>query len=123
MNSKVLVVDDEPANLQLLKAVLSSMTNCVVGAENGEQAIDILAQEDFDLIIVDYIMVDKTGVDVVLAVAEKSKYPKIIMITGAIFECQDEINKRIAKGHPILDKILLLGKPFELKSLRDAIES
>lgn len=57
----VLVVDDEPANLRLLKRVLSGDYQ-VLAAESGAQAVEILKSEDVSLIITDQRMPSMSGV-------------------------------------------------------------
>jgi putative two-component system response regulator len=57
----ILVVDDEPANLRLLKRVLSDDYE-VMTAQSGAEALKLLAEHDFSLIITDQRMPQMSGV-------------------------------------------------------------
>jgi len=54
--ASVLVVDDEPAVLELQMAILDSLGARAVGARSGAEAIDLLRKGDFDLIVSDLLM-------------------------------------------------------------------
>lgn len=53
---KVLVVDDEPDILYVIKARIESIGHQVVTADDGEKAFEILKKERFDLVISDVVM-------------------------------------------------------------------
>ena len=53
---KILVVDDEPINLQMMKNVLQLHEYKVLSAQSGLQALDILQDEQPDLVILDVMM-------------------------------------------------------------------
>ena len=58
MNSsgKVLVVDDDPANVGFLTALLTRDGYRVISAPNGEQALEIVSRERPDLVLMDVLM-------------------------------------------------------------------
>jgi signal transduction histidine kinase len=57
----VLIVDDRPVNLKLLRAVLEAENISVVEAENGIEALDLLSKERVDAIISDILMPQMDG--------------------------------------------------------------
>lgn len=61
-NAKVLVVDDYSMNLEVAKALLKRTMVKVETALSGDECLDKLASEHFDLIILDYMMPVKDGV-------------------------------------------------------------
>lgn len=64
MNYKVLIVDDSENNLILFEALLKRMDNCEsVKFSNAVAGLANAQQEDYDLIIVDYMMPDLNGMD------------------------------------------------------------
>lgn len=56
MSKKVLLVDDNPKNIQVLANTLMEMDYDIDFAENGQDALEIIEEEDFDLILMDVMM-------------------------------------------------------------------
>jgi signal transduction histidine kinase len=62
---KILVVDDEPVNIQVLKNLLSIRNYSVYKAYNGQEALDLVAKgEEFDLVLLDVMMPKMSGYEV-----------------------------------------------------------
>ncbi len=61
---KVLVVDDVAANVELLKTLLAREGYSVVTASDGEQALEMVASEHPDLVLMDVLMPKLNGYDV-----------------------------------------------------------
>jgi CheY-like chemotaxis protein len=61
---KILVVDDQPINVQLLKRKLEREGLTVVAAYNGLEALDLVAKDKPDLILLDVMMPDMDGIEV-----------------------------------------------------------
>jgi PAS domain S-box-containing protein len=81
---RVLVVDDEPANLDLLEALLEPAGFAVLRARSGQEGIDLGKSQLPDLILLDLIMPGLTGFDVVEALrAEKATRSIPIMVLTA----------------------------------------
>ncbi len=56
MTSQLLIVDDEPRNLELIAAIVSTLDVAVTLAESGHRAIDAFARTRFDLVLLDVMM-------------------------------------------------------------------
>lgn len=80
---KVLVVDDEEAIRRILKTYLVKWGYDVKEAVDGEQALEVLSDEDVDLIILDILMPNKDGWQVLKEVKlnPKTKDIPIIVLT------------------------------------------
>ncbi len=79
---RVLVVDDDQAMLDVLMELLTSRGHDVVTAVDGQEAIELLRTDRFDLIITDIVMPRKTGIDVLNRARDiDPRYP-VILITG-----------------------------------------
>jgi len=61
MSSRILVVDDTPANIQALAAILKERGYQISVATNGRQALDVLARVQPDLILLDVMMPEMDG--------------------------------------------------------------
>jgi len=79
--ARVLVVDDEPRMLSMMRRVLEADGYSVVMAGDGRAALDILRSESVDLMILDVMMPDLDGFDVCRTVRRESLLP-ILMLTA-----------------------------------------
>ncbi len=82
---KILIVDDDPINLQVLNNHLSLQNYRVIQALNGEQALSLLESgQHFDLIVLDIMMPRMSGYEVCAKLREK--YPShelpVVMLTA-----------------------------------------
>ena len=78
---RILVVDDEPAMVGAVSALVGSAGHQVVTAYDGDTALRRLAEEAPDLVLLDLAMPGRDGVDVVRAARGSSDVP-IIILTG-----------------------------------------
>jgi two-component system KDP operon response regulator KdpE len=79
LDTKVLVVDDEPAIRRLLKTSLRPQGYDVAEAETGAQALAGVRDGEPDLLILDLGLPDMDGIDVIRAVRAASQVPIIIL--------------------------------------------
>jgi signal transduction histidine kinase/CheY-like chemotaxis protein len=81
---RVLVVDDEPANLEALEALLKPAGFVVLSAAGGQEGIDVARAQLPDLILLDLLMPEVTGFDVVetLRAAEATRAIPIMVLTA-----------------------------------------
>src|SRR5580765_5976179 len=61
MNSRILVVDDTPANIQVLAATLKEKSYQISVATNGRQALEVVGRVRPDLILLDVMMPEMDG--------------------------------------------------------------
>jgi DNA-binding NtrC family response regulator len=80
--SRVLVVDDEDIISVLLAEILTEEGYEVTAAANGNEAVNILEREKFDLIITDMVMPGMNGIEVLQAAFRLDPSYAVIMITG-----------------------------------------
>lgn len=81
MKKHILVVDDDPAILRLLSTNFKARGYEVTTATNGEESLEALQQDFFDLIILDIMMPNVDGVEVCRRIREWSNIP-IIMLSA-----------------------------------------
>jgi len=81
---KILVVDDEPVNVQVLENHLSLANYKVLKAQNGEEALSILEKEEVNLILLDIMMPKLSGYEVCKTIRKthSSGNLPIIMLTA-----------------------------------------
>lgn len=78
----ILVVDDESAIRENLELLLSDANYKVTLAENGTEGLRKIESEVFDLVLLDVMMPDKNGLEVLKEIHESSPETAIIMITA-----------------------------------------
>src|SRR6266536_1035216 len=83
--ARVLVVDDSPVNAKLLEGMLATEGYTVVRAGSGEEALERIALEPPDLVLLDLILPGIDGYEVCRRVraAPGSSMLPVVMVTGA----------------------------------------
>ena len=102
----ILITDDEKFNLDILGRILSPLYNILI-ARNGERALELAKQNRPDLILLDVIMPDMTGFDVITKLKESDATVNIpvIFITGLTDAADEE------RGF-FLGAVDYIAKPF-----------
>ena len=80
---KVLVVDDEPKITELLRVCLGMQGMEVVCAQDGNEALEIFAQDKFDIVLTDIMMPECDGYELVTKLREKSNVPVMFLTAKA----------------------------------------
>ena len=82
--AKILIVEDEQAIRNVLQNILTEEDKSfeVSTAEHGKQALDLMAKEDFDLLLCDIKMPGIDGVEVLEQVVAKYPDTAVVMISG-----------------------------------------
>ncbi|MCF8032327.1 MAG: response regulator [Desulfarculaceae bacterium] len=81
---KVLVVDDDPADVELVTDILSGLGCQIIPAPGGAEGIEIALREKPDLIVLDLHMPEVSGWDVLEALRDQGGdwHPPIMIFTG-----------------------------------------
>ncbi|MCK5584548.1 response regulator [Candidatus Bipolaricaulota bacterium] len=80
--ASILIVDDEPIVREAIRDWLIEAGYDVTTAETGERALEITAEKDFGLIIIDVRLPGKTGIRVLEEMKEVNPNVKAIIITA-----------------------------------------
>ena len=111
-NTSILVADDEPNIRNTISDVLRKYHARVTIAACGCEAITLVEQNTFDLVISDIKMPDRTGYDVFAAVHKKNTITPVILMTGFGYDPNHSIVRASQEG---LQAILF--KPFKVEQL------
>lgn len=131
MQSKVLIVDDNPLNVELLEAYLSSSGYEIYIADNGAAALEQVEKHFPDLILLDVMMPQIDGYEVChrLKNDEKTRLIPIIMLT-ALHDIQDKIkgieagaDDFISKPFNNIELLTRVRSLLRIKHLNDELES
>jgi len=118
---RVLVAEDDPVSRMGLLRMLEKMGYRAHGAQNGQEALEALTREDFDLILMDVQMPVLDGVDATRSIrsdpdfAAKADIP-IVALTA--YAMTGDREKFLSAG---MDAYL--AKPFEMDDLRAVLAS
>jgi CheY-like chemotaxis protein len=111
---RILVVDDEPLVCDAVKMMLAFDGHEVESASGGKAALALLEKSHFDLVLTDYDMPAMKGDELAAAIKARSPQQPVVMITAYA----DVLR---ASGNPLTGVDLVIGKPFLLENLREAI--
>jgi two-component system response regulator MprA len=109
--ARVLVVDDEPAVRRALERALRLESHDVVLASDGEEALDALARQPADAVILDVLMPRLDGLEVCRRMRQAGDRTPILMLTA-----RDAIDDRVSGLDVGADDYLV--KPFALRELQ-----
>ena len=116
---KILCIEDEPQMIDLIKLILETKGYEVLGAEGGQQGLDLMRTERPDLILLDLMMPEMDGGDVFHHMKEEVELRDMPVIVVT------------AKAAPI-DKVLWINvakvddyvtKPFGPRELVESVET
>ncbi len=115
---KVLIVDDNPMNTEILKEILEQIGQSSAIAYNGEKALELIEKEKFDLILLDIMMPDMSGFDVIKILKSKEKIKDIPVIFISALNETDTIVKGFDFGSSDY-----ITKPFKIDEVKARILS
>jgi CheY-like chemotaxis protein len=116
--ANILVVDDDETARRALRRILLKLGHQVWDVADGDQALGLLADSRFDLVITDVYMAVVDGMELLLRIHQRRLDVPVVAISGGGFIATDDI-LAMAKG---CGAAATLGKPFTPQQLGDAIE-
>ena len=120
MAKKILIADDEPNIVKLVKVRLESNGYEVISAASGTECINKIVQEEPDLVILDIMMPKMDGYDTLIAMREMfaenedEPPPVLIMTARADSRIRDLLENEEVRGYII--------KPFKAEELLTKIK-
>ncbi len=79
---KILIIDDEVFIRENVERILAEDGYSVLGAAGGKEALDLVAEEDVDLVLLDLNLGQENGIDVLKSLKEIDPELLVIIITG-----------------------------------------
>jgi len=124
MEPRILIVDDEPEILQLLQQIFERHGYAAVTAENGRQAVEILEEQSFGIVLTDLKMPEMDGMRLLSHIKEKSPDTEVVVITGygsiesAVTAMKKGAYEYIIKPIKVDEILLLIRRVVELQNLK-----
>ena len=116
MNAKILIVDDSRMIRSVLKRSLSLVgvdPGCVTEAENGKEALDLVQDGDFDVVLTDIHMPEMTGVEFIV---EARKQPRFANLPIAVISSEHTAERKIQLGQVGVKHFI--QKPFTPEDIK-----
>jgi len=115
MKKRILVIDDEEILTRTFVKLLEKVGHEAMVTSNGDDAMIMIEEEEFDLIISDIRIPGRNGVEIVSAIykyleREEKNRPKCIFVTGFA----DEVAREAAMK---LNPVGFIHKPFDMQEL------
>jgi CheY-like chemotaxis protein len=110
----ILIADDDPLILSLLRDILCPVGYQVVEATNGNQALSQLRQRKVDLIITDLMMPGMDGLELIRAV--RREFPEIPMIAMS-----GGFGEQFLPIAEVLGSQAILSKPFKVDRVKEMV--
>lgn len=110
---KILVVDDETSMLKLISVSLESQGHSILTAENGNEGLAVAIRENPRLIILDLMMPEMSGLEMLRELRQTSDVPVIIL---SAYPSDENMEKARELGIECF-----LTKPFEPETLMETI--
>jgi signal transduction histidine kinase len=118
-NLRMLIAEDNPVNVLLMKKLLSKWNIIPTIAENGERALEILQYGNFDIILMDLQMPVLNGFDAAMEIRKlpdpkKSGIPIIALTAAALYDIKEQIFNAGMNDY--------VSKPFKPEYLMEKIQ-
>jgi response regulator RpfG family c-di-GMP phosphodiesterase len=105
-------VDDESMNLDLLEALLTPEGYDVLKASEGKRALDIIATEEVDVVLLDVMMPGINGFEVCRRIKDDERYRHIPVVMITAYAARDNRIKGIESGAEDF-----VSKPFDIMEI------
>jgi CheY-like chemotaxis protein len=113
-NYHILVAEDNPAVRDFIVRALGGAGHDIVTVADGQQALDRLSKESFDVLVTDIVMPNVDGIALALKAADAHPDMRIVMISGYAQE-----RMRAHNIDALVHKII--AKPFSIQEICDAV--
>jgi DNA-binding NtrC family response regulator len=114
-HAKILIVDDERIALRNLEHVMKKEGYEVTGTQSGPNALKLLEERQFDVVLTDLRMEKVDGLQILRKTRELHPDTEVIMITG--FATTDSAVETMRQG-----AFYYIAKPFKLEEVRKVVQ-
>jgi DNA-binding NtrC family response regulator len=125
MIPKILLVDDDPEMVTTLQRHLAQEGWSTTAATSGEEALEAIRKEDFDVILTDLVMEDIDGMAILRAAQARAGHARVILMTAfasletAIEAIRAGAYDYLTKPFKLQEATLTVARALEDRRLRD----
>jgi CheY-like chemotaxis protein len=114
---KILIVDDNRASRDLIRAILKTVRCHIVEATHGQEALDLMQHERPDLVLLDIDMPGLDGLQVVKKIREDASLANLPVVAVTAFAMEPDRERCMAAGFTAY-----LAKPVRAAILRQQVQ-
>uniref|UniRef100_UPI004057936B sigma-54-dependent transcriptional regulator n=1 Tax=Candidatus Electronema sp. TaxID=2698783 RepID=UPI004057936B len=111
---KILIIDDEQAAIRNLQHILGKEGCEVIATQSGQNALKLIEQHGFDLVLTDLRMPNVDGMEILRRVKQVSPDTEVVMITGYATISSAVSAMKMGACHYVI-------KPYKLDEVRKAV--
>ncbi len=115
---RLLVVDDEPVNLEIITEYLDDECYVLTYATDGNQALELLERGDFDCVILDRMMPSVDGMEILRRMKADGRFRNVPVIMQTAAASRDQVAEGLRLG-----AYYYLTKPYHQDALRAVVRS
>jgi CheY-like chemotaxis protein len=112
-HSRILIVDDEPPVRRMLVAALREKALHIDVAGDGSEAIELLRENQYAVVLLDLMMPGVDGFTVLDAIGEAASLPVVLVVSGADRSVLKQLDSARIHG--------IVRKPFDPVELADIV--
>jgi len=112
--ARVLVVDDDPILLDLVRGIVAGAGYAAVTAPDGDRAIELLKEEAADLVFLDVLLPSTSSIEVFRTARQVNPRVTVVLMTG--FPDHPVVAEAMALG-----PLVLLRKPFGIPQVTEIL--
>ena len=114
----ILIIDDEPGVLKVLRKILEGAGHHVTAAPDGEVALRHFEDQPADLVITDIFMPGMDGIEFLVSIRKTSPDARILAMSGGGILSRDQALSDAA----LLGADQILHKPFSVTEVLEAVD-
>jgi len=115
--SKIIIVDDNGASRDLLRAILKTVPSDIIEAKHGQEALELIQQERPDLVLMDIDMPVLDGLSAVRKIRQNPSLADLPVVAVTSFAMEGDREKGVAAGFTAY-----VVKPLRAAALREQIQ-
>lgn len=113
----ILVVEDNPSNMELVEDILVALDFEVDLAENGKETFNKIEKKIYDLVLMDIGLPDMSGVDVAKQIWKYPDYKGVPVVALTAYTMKGDKEKYLAEGF-----VEYIQKPINVKEFIKSME-
>lgn len=114
---KILVVEDTALYMKILKGIFGKLDHSVDFCETGGQAIKYLQESEYDVVLLDLVLPDYNGYDILDMVRKNEKLSETPVVVMSSMKDSEQVKKAIMKG--ATDYII---KPYNFEIVKNRLD-